>query len=110
MIKPISPEEALQQKQNNIPDVVFEAFNELIVEKINMQGTARITQSEAVKKIIEKSNGALTREIIFEKRMLDVEPQYRESGWKVEYDKPGYNEDYEAYYIFEKQKHRYVPL
>ena len=32
-----------------------------------------------------------------------IEPLYREKGWNVEYDKPGYNEFYKARFIFKKK-------
>ncbi len=40
---------------------------------------------------------------IYERHLLDVEPSYRAEGWEVEYDKPGYNETYEATFTFRKK-------
>ena len=34
----------------------------------------------------------------------DFEPIYEKAGWKVSYDGPGYNESYDGYYIFKKDK------
>jgi hypothetical protein len=33
---------------------------------------------------------------------MDVEDVYQKAGWEVEFDKPGYNEDYEANFKFSK--------
>ena len=35
---------------------------------------------------------------------LDVEGIYRKAGWDVEYDSPGYCEDYPATFKFRKKK------
>jgi hypothetical protein len=48
----------------------------------------------------------LNRNEIFKKGWLDVEEIYGKAGWKVEYDKPGYNEDYAAHFIFTNRRHR----
>jgi hypothetical protein len=32
--------------------------------------------------------------------LLDIEDTYREAGWKVEYDKPAYCENYPANFTF----------
>ena len=53
---------------------------------------------EGVREIISKAF-----EKVFKNKWLDVEEVYRKAGWKVEYDKPGYCEDYEAYFVFEKR-------
>lgn len=31
---------------------------------------------------------------------VNIEDVYRKQGWNVEFDKPGYNEDYDATYTF----------
>ena len=35
---------------------------------------------------------------------MDFEALYRESGWKVSYDSPAYDENYDAYFTFEPKK------
>jgi hypothetical protein len=42
----------------------------------------------------------LKRNEIFKNHWLDVEEIYEEAGWQVAYDKPGYNETYEASFEF----------
>jgi hypothetical protein len=96
MKKPITPTEAAQGRIESIPSYVFEVFNELIVENLDMKGIATFTQDEVEKRIM----GRMPQGTQFTSRWLDVESLYRASGWEVEYDKPGYNESYKATFTF----------
>ena len=42
----------------------------------------------------------VTRSMIFEKHWLDFEDIYRKAGWFVNFDKPAYNETYDAFFEF----------
>ncbi len=95
---PIKPSTVVKQKTNNIPDAVFEIFNQLIVENFNGQ-SATVMQKDVMNLIRKKIPNP--REA-FGKGWLDVEDSYRSAGWKVKYDSPGYNESYEAYFVFSK--------
>lgn len=44
------------------------------------------------------------RQEIFDNGWLDIETVYEDSGWSVEYDKPGYNESYEASWTFKPKR------
>ena len=103
MTKPITPAEAGIEKLKKIPPEVVEAFNELIVENLE-GGSATVMQSDAVKRI--QSKLTIQREAIFKKGWLDVEPLFEQHGWSVEFDKPGYNETYEAHFTFSKKRKR----
>lgn len=95
MIVPIKPSEIGQAKLKFIPPEVIESFNELI--SINYtDGRAVVKQDEVVKLIGQK----LSSETSFNYNMLNVEESFRAAGWKVRYDTPGYNEDYEAFFEF----------
>ena len=94
--KPITKEEAKAAKILAIPEEVIEAFNELIIEEMNTSGIAIIKCQQAIDRILQKM--PLETDVV--NRWLDVEPIFEEAGWKVEYDQPGYNESYEAYYTF----------
>ena len=99
-INPITPQEVNSKRLEDIPDLVIEAFNELIVK--NSQGaTARINQDDAIERIMTKID--ISRGDIFAKGYLNVEPIYEAAGWAVSYDKPGYNESYEAHFIFSRK-------
>lgn len=95
-VAPIKPSEVAKRKQETMPDAVLESFNELIAEDFS-NGSATVIQKKVVALMIAKG---LKRDDIFDKGWLDVEGIYRKAGWKVEYDKPGFNESYEAKFIF----------
>jgi hypothetical protein len=40
---------------------------------------------------------------VYAKGWLNFEAIYEEAGWKVVYDKPGYNETYDANFTFTKK-------
>jgi hypothetical protein len=103
MIKPISPKDVVTAKQESMPDNVIEAFNELIAEKWN-GSSSTVKQADAVERIIKKFGWDKEQEDeLWDDNWLDVEPIFRKAGWKVEYDKPGFNESYPATYTFKKK-------
>ncbi|MDO8557763.1 MAG: hypothetical protein Q7S09_01045 [bacterium] len=99
-VHPIKTSEVAKAKQAIIPDIVFEAFNELIVSKF-IGYSATIRQKE-VTALLEARGVDITE--AYEKHWLDVEGAYRKAGWRVEYDKPGYSESYEAFFVFSKKE------
>jgi hypothetical protein len=103
-IKPISPAEALLQKAAQIPDVVYEAVNAILTQKVQ-SSLIVIIQDDLIDKILELSPDTnLTRSLIFENHWLDIEDVYRAAGWDVKYDKPAYCDDYKAHFVFSKHK------
>lgn len=96
MSKPITPSQASKKRQADIPAFVFEIINRLITENLSLSGTATIRQ-ENVEAEIRRH---LKEGEQFPSSWLDVESLYREAGWEVEYDKPGYNESYPATFTF----------
>jgi len=116
--KPITPKEAMTSKANSIPPEVFDAFNELLEARSGPTAPIRvyITQNEVVEIIIRKillnaphdaggqSAAEAVRAKIFSEHWLDVEDAYRKAGWTVRYDKPGYNESYDANFTFSVRK------
>ena len=95
-VAPIKASEIDKVRHQTIPDVVVEAFNELILKNFS-SGSATVMQDDVAKLIVQKG---LKRQDIFDNHWLDVEDLYRKNGWKVDYDKPGYNESYNAYFVF----------
>jgi hypothetical protein len=101
-VKPIKPNDVEKEKEKNIPDAVFEAFNELIAKNF-FSGSAMVKTIEVVK--LMKTKG-LDAQDIYNKGWLDVEGVYRKAGWHVTYDSPGYNENYDAYFVFRRRTKR----
>jgi hypothetical protein len=106
--EPISPNEVVDAKLDAIPEIVIFAFNELVAKNWNGYKSV-VKQEDAIQLVIQKwqENGderdaREQRGAIFRNHMLDIEDIYRAKGWNVEYDKPGYNESYDAFYTFTK--------
>ena len=97
-IRPITPNEVDSQKKASIPHYVIYCFNKLITKRWNGESSV-IKQAEIVSELMGMG---IERDSIFENNMLDVESVFEEVGWKVEYDKPGY-ETYDAFFIFTKK-------
>ncbi len=95
-VKPLSPAEARATHAKTIPDAVIRAVNNRLV---NAGDAARVVirQDELVE---ELENAGLNRKQIFDQHWLDFEDLFRAQGWKVVYDKPGFNESYEATWTF----------
>lgn len=101
MSKPITPNEVGAHKRVIFPDFVFDAFNHMIAAK-SVNGRSSFQQEEVIEKIMEL--GGVRRELVFDNNWLDVEAAYEDAGWSIEYDKPGYNENYPAIFTFKARK------
>ncbi len=99
-VKPITPAEARQKQVDQIPDFVFEAFNELIARGIGSSNSVRFKQDDVVNLVLTKAPEGTTYQTLLDNKWLDVERAYRKAGWKVTYDGPGYNESYSATFTF----------
>lgn len=96
MMTPIKPSDIPAAKLAAFPDGVIEAFNELILQSYS-DGFARISQNSIIERMLKKG---LDRSDISVKGWLNVEEIYRQAGWTVVYDKPGFNEAGDAYFEF----------
>jgi hypothetical protein len=94
-MQPIRPEDIPDAKLEIIPDFVIKAFNDLIALNY-CRGSSKVYQKDVVATIKK----TITTE--FQYTWLNVEDIYRKH-WKVTYDKPAYNEEYDAYFLFEKK-------
>ena len=101
-IKPITPAEVSGEKLKTIPDVIIETINELIAR--NFVGKHATIKQEDIINLVKSKDEQLTDRIIFDNHYLDIEEIYEKAGWKVEYDKPAYNETYPATFTFTKKR------
>jgi hypothetical protein len=99
MVTPIRPEDVGAAKAAALPDFVLEAVNHLLATKIS-GGRARLMLTEVVDEILRRAPEGTARQDCFTKHWVDFEPVYRDAGWSVVYDKPGYNESGEESYLF----------
>ena len=93
-VLPIRPEDVSDIKHVELPVHVIPTWNKLIA-KAYRNGQATILQKDAINAL----GGAGP-----DCEWINIEDIYRKAGWHVEYDKPGYNETYEASFVFRKQK------
>ena len=101
-IKPLSPKEVSEQFNNSIPDEVIQAVNTLLIKEYT-NGTAILKQKDIIAEI-RLINSDLTAAKIYENGWLDFENVFISNGWEVEYDKPVYFEDYDAFFRFSEKK------
>jgi hypothetical protein len=108
-VKPISPQKAQEAKAFSIPEYVIAAVNELLVKKVHPTANVQhvvLKQDTVVEAIIAKAaEGGLdvTAQYLFDEHYLDFEALFSSAGWRVVYDKPGYNESYEAFWKFDSK-------
>lgn len=98
-VQPIAADEIAGMRTLSMPSTVLTVFNQLIVKNFT-EKSATVYQKEVVALMVA---AGLSRADIFANHWLDVEDVYRKVGWTVEYDKPGWNESYDAFFVF-KQK------
>jgi hypothetical protein len=103
MVGPIKPSEVRALKTESIPEKVFEVFNALIAAAWDGR-SATVRQDQALTRIAMALDVDTSQ--VFARHLLDIEESYRAAGWDVHYDKPGYNETYEATFRFTLGKDR----
>jgi hypothetical protein len=96
---PIKPTEVQNQKDVNIPEEVFNIFNDLIT--LHWNGiSASVPQSEIIARLTVDYD--ISRQEVFNRGYLEIEFAYRRVGWKVRYEKPDPNDSWGAYFVFSK--------
>ena len=98
-MKPISPNDVVAPE---IPDFVIDIVNRLIRQNYQSRRKCSIIEQREIVKEIKALINIYGLE--FNIKWLDFEELYRNAGWNVEYDKPGYNESYEATFKFTKKE------
>ena len=103
MVKPLAPSDVVSAQVELFPDFVIETWNAAIAK--NWDGTkSLILQKDMVFELIAASPTLINSADVFSEHWLDIEALYRLEGWIVEYDKPAYNESYDAHFWFKKVK------
>jgi hypothetical protein len=98
-IKPLSPSEAFSQADAEIPEAVILAVNFFL--KRDYRGHQfSISQEELMRKIRDLKPD-LTPRVLLDNHWLDFEKLYELHGWRVSYEKPGYNESGSCYFKFD---------
>ena len=98
-VEPITPNDVDALKKDVFPEEVLKVFNKHIA--LNWDGRrSTVYQRGVLNEISDEMD--ITRDEVLRRKLLDVEPIYRKAGWKVEYDKPAYCENYQPFFIFSK--------
>ncbi|AMO44169.1 hypothetical protein vBRpoSV10_112 [Ruegeria phage vB_RpoS-V10] len=100
MVQAISPRDVPTQKAKAMPAAVLEIWNNLIAMRYSGSGSAYVDQCDAIAALLPLTPNGNDRQYIFDNGWLDIEPIFRDAGWYVHYDKPGYNETYEPSFTF----------
>lgn len=95
-VKALTPAEVVAARVENFDEVVIEVVNELLLKAFS-RGQAVLKQNAVVTALMERG---YSREKIFSENLLDFEGAFLAAGWRVWYDRPGYNENYEAFWTF----------
>lgn len=103
MPKIISPDEAHALALKEIPEEIIECFNDMIVKHLNTKYDCCTIKQKDILAYVEEKTG-YTSDEIFKKRWFDVEELFEKAGWEVKYDKPGFNENYDATFEFNRKK------
>lgn len=104
-MKPISPDEISNNLAEILPHAVISAINNLLKDSYRGHGSVTIKQKDVVAEIM-RLNPAITKEEIFAKKYLDIEQLYSRNGWVVKYDKPAYDENYDAFFEFTAKRYK----
>ena len=102
MRKPFTPAEAVAKANHAIPDEIIDAAETLIALKLK-NGRAVVPLEDLITE--SAINMHMDREEFLAKskgtNWLDIEPLFRDSGWKVSFSSAAYCETYFApYYTF----------
>lgn len=103
-VLPIKPKDVqrLKKSQTEIPNDIIQCFNEMIVAKWDGH-KSHIKQNDMIEYILDHTTN-YTRRGLFDNHYLDVEEFFSDNGWDVVYDKPGFNELYDAFWVFKEKE------
>ena len=98
--KPLAPDEVGATPTHH--PTIIKIVNQLLKQRFDGK-QAVIPQSDIVAAFL-KEEPNYTRQQVFDEKLLDFEFLFKNVGWKVEYDKPGWNETpYPAVFRFTRR-------
>ena len=97
--RPATPKEVRNMHTESIPGFVFDAINNLLAKRSHLS-VITLQKSKIVKEILLYADESIDEETIFNHGWLNIDSAYREFGWDVHLDSPGYNESYEPFFEF----------
>lgn len=103
-IKPIAPNELVENLAMVFPDWVIQGINNAIQKEFRGTYPITILEKDIVESILLVAPENTTRVELYNNKYIDFEPLYRQWGWNVTYDKPAWNEDYKPSFEFKPAK------
>lgn len=103
MTNPLSPTDVIKGVASAAHPDTIEVVNTRLMRSASVNGTsvsARVYQSDVVIALVDRGH---VREAIFSDGMLDFEASFRAAGWTVVYNKSGYNETSDSYWLFSRE-------
>lgn len=95
-----SPSEAISAQYANIPDVVYDAVNQLLARGAALKYIT--LRKDEVIDLAMSLDTTLERRMFFDNHWLDFEPAYRQQGWKVNYESPDRGDTHNGYWDFQR--------
>lgn len=106
-IRPLTPSEVQDRQKQEADPILIQAVNNLLIETLNSSGKCAEFSWSSLKRAVDK----------LDKDRIPTGPElgrvwlaFRDAGWAVEVDSPGYNESYETRYKFQKTEMKRVPV
>jgi len=94
----LSPEAAVAAWKLSLPDEVVDIFNAKLLEKFDGKN-AQVLEEALLKSL--KDKGFASNRVCEQGWLEQVQGMYQESGWKVEYRSPNWEESFKSYFFFE---------
>ncbi len=98
----ITPDKIQMKARKKIPQHIIDAVNEMITAE--WDGRHAIFTQDDLMELVLKKSAKPTKQEIYDGKLFDFEYVFRREGWVVVYDKPNYNEDYNANFTFSKDE------
>lgn len=96
-VKVLGPTEMIEHWKQALPDAVVETFNELLAKQFN--GTsATIKHKDLLSALCAK--GVDTKIVSEQNWLFQTKQLYQDCGWKVKYDSPGWDDNFDSYFQF----------
>lgn len=97
MTKPFTPAEARAAQIKRIPPEVVAVFNEALAEGIGDGKSVVLRVADMATRVADKTG--ISRDALFANKYLDIEPLFREQGWKVKWEGNDFGDG--GYWLFE---------
>lgn len=103
-IIPITPNEVLENRIYKIHPSIIKIVNDILSQRFTHKDSSVVIKQKEIVDKFQELHPDFSREKLYDEKHMDFEYEFRKFGWDVAYDRPGYNENYEAFYKFSIKK------